>query len=291
MVLLQLVISVCLAAQVLSSPTAHFVLIIGQSNAIGYNNDGPTAEDVSYENILQVSCCSKGSSNNAKCKLITAQDPLHHNCTKEYLNSKNVGFGMTFVRQLRADVPQDDIIVIVPAALGDSGFVDNVWTAYNGTGFVKAQQRFRKGVELVKKDYPEHVVVFDAILWHQGEKDAGEDVSTSRYLKKDLIPMIKAWRDPEVIEQANDHTPFVVGNLLPSWAEDCNNPNRLGVLIALQLLNQYVPFSGVAPSQGLIGDGSEDAVHFTAQSQRILGRRFYQAWKAAKLNNKLSNKN
>jgi len=272
-----------LTAAVLSSaaPTAHVVVIFGQSNSVGFNSDGRTSEDVTFPNILQTSCCNNGQTNNDQCQLILGDDPLHHQCDTGYVNGQTVGFGMSFARALRTIIAQDDIIVLVPAGIGGTGFVDNVWTAYTGTGFQQALKRIQNTFALIAQKYPQHTAALAGYLWHQGEADAG--TSTMDYLSKDIIPMINAWRNTTLIPQTNAQVPFVVGNLVPEWVEDPNQTVRLGVWGAIQSLSQLVPYSATTPSRGLHG-GATDQIHFTAKSHRNFGKRYFISYLAAQLN-------
>lgn len=131
--------------------TAYIFLQAGQSNSEGYNSDGHTSEDVSYPNILQLSCCKNYAAVPIdECLLIIAQDPLHHQCDEWWLTGITIGFGMSFARAFREDIAEDDLIVIVPAGISGTGFFDNTWTAYTGTGFVKAVDKLKKAYSLLE---------------------------------------------------------------------------------------------------------------------------------------------
>ena len=56
--------------------------------------------------------------------------------------------------------------------------------------------------------------------------------------------------------------------------------------LANSLITQYIPYSGFVATGGMKGDwgypdGDGELIHFTAASQRILGRRYFAAYKAA----------
>jgi len=271
---------------IISAAKVYVVPIIGQSNSIGRNNDGHSDEDISYPNILQTSCCVDGQINNNQCQLLVAQDPLHHQCDDTHIKGPSVGFGMSFARELRKTINSDDVIVVVPAGIGGTGFIDNVWTAYTGRGFVQALTRIQNTFKLISQKYPQHDVELAGYLWHQGEADADVNTTVADYLNKDIIPMISAWRNSTLIPQTNSNIPFVVGNLVPEWVEDPNQTKRLGVMTALQVLDQFVPYTMCAPSQGLQG-GVNNQIHFTAESQRLFGKRYFASLKVALLNYKL----
>lgn len=285
---------VILGAAPAISTNARVFLIAGQSNSVGLNSDGFTAEDTSSDRIFQLSCCSNGGTLPVEqCGLIVATDPLHHQCDNTYLGSQTLGFGMSFARELLPNLEADDMIVLVPSGFSGTGFFDNVWTAYTGSGFTSAVAKLKRAFELLTGLNMNPT--FEGILWHQGEHDAGDNgagnvADTNFYLYQDIIPMINAFRDTNLLPFTSTSLPFVCANLLPSWVSDPAHPVRLGVWTAIALLGQEVPYSACAPSQGLLGDPvylsglDGEVIHFTGRAQRILGRRYYAAWLLAKYN-------
>jgi len=140
--------------------------------------------------------------------------------------------------------------------------------------------------------------VFEAILWHQGEEDAGDNpsrysASTSTYLFDDLLPLINRFRNTSYIPSTSSNLPVVVGQLLPEWLFNVSWPSRAaGVGKALTLVNTTYAYTGFADSVDLEGctvpghgSGIDNSViHFTAASQRIFGRRYLAALQLAKIN-------
>jgi len=279
-------IVLALVLAVRAVPKIYVVPIIGQSNSVGSNDEGHTDEDVTFPNILQTSCCNNGESDSNNCQLVQGQDPLHHQCDYDFLNGQSVGFGMSFARELRQTIAPDEVIVLVPAGIGATGFVDDVWTAYTGRGFIQALLKIQSTFKLITQKYPEHEVQLAGYLWHQGETDALVNTTVADYLNQDIIPMIRAWRNSTLIPQTNANVPFVVGNLVPEWVEDPNQTQRLGVMTALQVLDQFVPYTMCAPSQGLLRAVSNQ-IHFSADSQRLFGKRYFASLRVAQLNSKL----
>ena len=111
--------------------------------------------------------------------------------------------------------------------------------------------------------------------------------NTTYYLEHDIGPLIGAFRNESFLNFTYPALPVVVGQMLPSWVDNSTHPVRQGVKVALALLTQYVPFTGFAPSYGLLGDPvyrsglDNEVIHFTARSQRILGRRYLTGLLAA----------
>lgn len=82
-----------LATELSAQRVAHIFLNAGQSNSEGFNSDGHTDEDVAYDNIWQLDCCSNGTTlPYDECRFVIAQDPLHHQCDEGFLNGITVGW-------------------------------------------------------------------------------------------------------------------------------------------------------------------------------------------------------
>lgn len=62
---------------------------------------------------------------------------------------------MSFARAYRADIPEDDVIIIVPGGIGGTGFFDGTWTAYDGSGFKAAVAKITQSYNLVEKNFKE----------------------------------------------------------------------------------------------------------------------------------------
>jgi len=83
--------------------------------------------------------------------------------------------------------------------------------------------------------------------------------------------------------------------MMPAWVANPDHPLRLGVFTAIALVDQLSPYSATVSSFGLVGDpgypagNDHELVHFTAQSQRLLGKRYFAAYSLAKLNAPVAN--
>ena len=273
--------------------TAHVFLLIGQSNAQGVNSDPILPIDDPDPRILQLSCCAADGSGlpPSDCFLNVSSDPLLP-CS----GAHGLSFARPFARALLPALPAADVVVIVPAPIGGTGFGDGTWTAYTGSGFVPAVEKLSRAWQLLHgSDWQGWNVTLDGALWHQGEMDAGDNsrgyvANTSHYLQDGLLPMITALRNTSFLPFSSPSLPFVNGQLLPQWLLNASHPERLGVGEAEALLPQYCAYSGHADSFGLLGDPlyrsgwDNSVIHFTGRSQRILGQRYYTAYKAALVN-------
>ena len=273
-------------------PRIHVFLTAGQSNAEGSNSDPILPEDAPNPRILALSCCNGSASlPPAQCFLNVSMDPL-----QPCIGAHGISFSRPFARSLLPTLPASDLVVIVQTAIGGTGFFDGTWMAYKGSGFMAAVAKLRRAWALLHAPpYERFNVTLDGVLWHQGEDDAGDNfrnysASTDVYLRTDIIPLVEALRNTSFIEFSHATLPFVCGQLLPVWVNNASHPERAGVRDALALLPQYVPYSGHAPSEGLLGDplyrsgASGSVIHFTGRSHRILGRRYYEAYLQALVN-------
>ena len=282
-------------------PTAHVFLIAGQSNSVGYNSDPFTVEDAIEPRILQLSCCTANLTSLPpdRCYLNTSSDPLQPCDT-----GSHVSFARTFAKQLLPTLGSDDVVVLVPTGISGTGFIDGVWPAYTGSGFKPAIAMLRRAWHLLSEGEdgaeaqaspPSYNRSFAGVLWQQGTCDAGDNsfhvaANASFHLHHNLIPLVTALRNYSYLHFTRPTLPFMLSQMLPSWMDNATHPERGGVKQAHAYVTQYVAYSGFADSYGLLGDpvflsGSDhEVVHFTARSQRLLGRRYYAAYQAALVN-------
>jgi hypothetical protein len=273
--------------------TAHVFLLAGQSNAEGSNSDGLLPVDAPTPRILQLSCCAVNGSSlpPSDCFLNISSDPM-----MPCIGAHGLSFARPFARALLPSLPATDVVVIVPAPIGGTGFGDGTWTAYTGWGFVPAVEKLRRAWSLLHgSDWQGWNVTLDGVLWHQGEMDAGDNsrgyvANSSHYLTDGLLPMIAALRNTSYLPFSSPQLPFVNGQMLPQWLFNSSHPERLGVGQAEALLPQHCAYTGHADSFGLLGDPlyrsgwDNSVIHFTASSQRIFGQRYHTAYRAALLN-------
>lgn len=111
------------------------------------------------------------------------------------------------------------------------------------------------------------------ILWHHGESDCECDEDVLAYKDK-FIYMITALRE----ELGSPRLPVIIGELSENISEAWNlsdrpaRLNRIFYEIAKEIKN-----SAIVSSSGLAL--KDDGVHFTAEAQRIFGKRYFEAYK------------
>ena len=275
-------------------PAVHLFLVAGQSNSVGYNTDPFTPEDAIVDRIWQLQICDNNGTTLPPHQsfLNVSSEPLMP------CEGAHVSFARSFARSLLPSLGDDDVVFLVPTGISGTGFFDNVWNAYNGSGFVQAVERLHVTWRRLHEDshWQRYNISWSGVLWHQGEHDAGDNfdgnvANTSYYLDQDITPMVEALRNTSYIHFTSPSLPVVVGQMLPSWLNNVSHSAvRAGVKVALAMVTQYVPYTGFADSYGLLGDPyytsglDNEVIHFTARSQRILGKRYYAAYQAALVN-------
>ena len=237
-----------------NEPTNYIVLIIGQSNThmgIGFDSE----LDKPIETIKQL-----GREGNDNMQIIPAIEPLHHHTARE----NKIGFGLTFSKLLKNHINSNSNIILVPCGFGGTGFKDNRWN--------KGDDLYNDAIKRVKsivKNYPDSKLI--TILWHQGEKDVG-----SLSYKKDL--------DNFIVNLRNDlnafDVPFIIGGMVPFWVDEFKERQQQQEIIS-NTINRH-NFIGYAnpefPFRIEKEDNLYDKIHFDADGQRELGKRYFEEY-------------
>tara|TARA_B110000027_G_scaffold27300_1_gene29847 strand:- start:123 stop:914 length:792 start_codon:yes stop_codon:yes gene_type:complete len=230
------------------------VLIVGQSNThsgIGLNSEIDTAEN----GISQL-----GRFGADDMQIISASEPLQHH-TKD---DNKIGFGLTYAKLLKefSDLPSR--ILIIPCGYGNTGFRDNHWNQgdylYND-----AVTRVRTVIE----NNPESVLT--SILWHQGESDVGS-------------PSYETDLDNFIINIRNDlnatNVPFIVGGMVPFWVDQSiERIQQQQLIMTVVNRHNYIGYANPElPFRIEKQDNFFDVVHYDAEGQRELGKRYFNEY-------------
>jgi len=238
-------------------------LVVGQSNTYwgkGYDS----IKDKEADGIYQLGRLG------SDLKIIDAKEPLHH------FNPKpdRVGFALTFAKLYQAYIQKKNNILIIPCGMDNTGF--------NGEGWHRKDFLYDNAVSRINyvfKKYPNSNL--KAILWHQGEKD----ISYKNY-QQDLDTFIVQIRRD--IIGANKNTPFILGGMVPYWVE--LKPERKQQqniiketthrILATGYVDPYLPQKIQKP------DNNQDTMHYNADGQRELGKRYFEVYKNMVKNSK-----
>lgn len=227
----------------------QIIIVGGQSNAVS------RAPIVPEWQVNSVGIYQLGRFGDTNLTVIPAREPL------AYWDPSGAGYVLTAVSLLRSFENEPSDYLIIPAAMGSSGFVDNMWTAATGPLYVDMVER----TKTVLARYPGSTI--RAVFWHGGESEWIEapDGYNDDYPEQ-MAAMVAQLRADLPMEGV----PFLMGGLVPEWAA-WHEPNPDDVLpqVAEAIGACYVSAEGLVP----LADG----VHFELGSQQTLGRRYFAA--------------
>lgn len=239
-------------------PGQDIILIIGQSNT-HYGTGLSSEMDVTDPGIFQL-----GRHGGNNMKVIAAQEPLEHHTYQE----NRIGFGLTFGKEyLKNYLQPERSVLIIPCGFGGTGFSDNRWN--------KGDDLYNDAINRVNhilKNSPNSRLV--AILWHQGERDI--DTNYQEALDAMILNMRKDIKDANASQ-----VPFILGGMVPYWVDQ--DDERKDVERIIKSTPQRIPFTGFAdPRKPFViskPDNREDEVHYDANGQRELGKRYFNEFK------------
>ena len=193
---------------------------------------------------------------------VAAKTPYHFDKTVAA-----VGPVDEFVRRYLADHPGESIGV-VPCAVGGSPFYS--WDPppkgkRKGVNYAKALERAKVAQANGK---------FIAILWHQGETDAAkakDETGLNESYPKNFARMMSELRR----ELGEGDIPVIAGEIGRWKRPDGDHAARINPGIGR--IPSHLPNFAVVSSEGL---ANQDPHHFDREGQRILGGRYYDAFKS-----------
>jgi hypothetical protein len=250
---------------------SDIVLILGQSNAQGAGVPFDSSIDILTSGINQLAG-SEGPENT----VIPAIESLYH--VGRWVDGTNgrprVGPVMEFARQYFYTQPSNRDVLIVPAALGSTSITGNEsysWDPDNTTAVVNLFHRAVEKTQMALALNPNNRLV--AILWHQGESDAGAKTE-SQYRTK-LLQIIDLLHG-----EFGATVPFLIGGLVPEWVG--TNPLRQAIQNALASIPAQRNYT--AYTAGPSGMNQDELIHYNAVGARNLGLRFFSILDRARAN-------
>jgi hypothetical protein len=262
------------------------ILLIGQSNTVGYGMTFDAVVDVTDSRVRQFA--GSGTYLN---QTIAAVDGLYH---REQMATR-VGFGMTFGRLYAQSCPTNRRVTLIPAAMGGTGmFTSSVtpgtpagytyvaagsWDPTRGAGGIDLLTQAVNSAKAFLALNPKNRIT--AILWLQGESDLIANTQAAYATRLDQL--ITAVRSE--IPGATT-TPFIVGQMMDVFIADPTYPQ--GKINAAHIdTPRRQQFTGFAYSPKAANDATMqngDGIHFSAKAQRIIGASMFNAYQRA-LNN------
>ena len=253
------------------------VLLAGQSNMAGRGYAGPD-DLTAIPNLLMIRPDGKWQpaiepitkdrnfvgTFSASGEKVLGKDPFETVLPEGDQKVCGVGPGRTFGRLLAEAYP-DRVVGLIPCAVGGTsiaawmpGGVDD-WDAnnYPYDFAIKKAREAQKSGRIV------------AVLWHQGENDAGKQ--TENYLEKLRMVVQNFRRDL----QLGSDVPFIAGDMASFY------PEKLSAHIdivddALASLAQEDPSFRLVHTKDLMHRG--DNLHYDTASQHKLGKRYFEAY-------------
>jgi hypothetical protein len=211
------------------------------------------------------------------------------------VNEANVGFSQTFANLLLQTLPAGHGVVLVNTGVGGTGFHDGSWVAPAGPLVVQSVAAMAAMAAALPARLGGNFSL-DALLWHQGEEDAGDNrdafhADYCAYLVDDLSPLVTYLR--AAFPGGSNSTPFVNGGLLPFWV-DAVVGGTGGVPAAIAALNTSRACAATADARvfadfkpdGVTPNGeprarsgvSNDVIHFDATQNVFLGFEYWRAF-------------
>ncbi|RKX36012.1 MAG: sialate O-acetylesterase [Verrucomicrobia bacterium] len=225
----------------------HLFLLAGQSNMAGR---GPLPEGPPPEPDPNITVLTEDMT------WAIARDPLHFDRPPGCA----VGPGLSFARRVREQRP-DWSIGLVPTAMGGSPLEE--WQPGEQL-LVESLRRARHALDSG---------VFEAVLWHQGEKDS-RTMECARTYGDRLAKTIGAFRDGI----GSPDLPFIAGEI-GGFLADCADPGFPCldlVNAAIRELPERVSNTAWVSAEGLTHKG--DLVHLDTPSQIRFGCRYAEAF-------------
>ncbi|MBQ6922029.1 MAG: hypothetical protein IJQ66_02965 [Clostridia bacterium] len=164
-------------------------------------------------------------------------------------------------------------VLIIKTAVGGTGFARHEW----GVGSVLFE-RLNLMVDYGLKLNKENRIV--AFLWHQGEHDAFENADLGAKERYNFYYENFKKQTLAVREKYGKDIPVIAGEFANSWAELPENKSKCdAVERATKDVCRDIGRAAVVESEGLITNdqafGNGDNIHFCAESQYELGKRYY----------------
>ena len=248
------------------------IIQAGQSNSEGYGLGTVEKEYIPTDKVWQLDAPKRVTSLPNGMDIVYLDEPFILKVAEESEgeNGKIGNFGLTFSEEyIKAGMLKEDrAILIIRAGVGGTGFARKEW----GLGSLL----YNKLTELV--DYAlssnegSKVV---ALLWHQGECDSVEKTPPEKFAEELKAQMLDT-------RARYGEMPIIAGDFVNDWksknVELCN-PIVAKIKEVLAELGKagFVETADLPSNDQKTGNG--DDIHFCRQSQHILGRRYFNAFK------------
>ena len=237
-----------------SQNTAYDIIIVwGQSNA-HWGSYIDKNIDFTNGNIYQL-----GRFSLFDHVIIPANEPLQHHTIQDDKN----GFALTFSKIYDENNNKNNPILIILCGYGGTS-VSRDW---HENSFLYRDLINR--TKFILEKFPNSQLKL--MLWHQGEADVGNN--NYDILLDDFIQNIRA-------DLFNENLPFIVGGMVPYWVNQSNDRiTQQNIIKNTPLRVENTAYAD--PEVPFIiekTDNTFDEIHFSAEGQRELGKRYFNAY-------------
>jgi len=243
----------------------HFVVLVGQSNSVGFGPPIPQGTNNPLPNLFTIP--QRGTNIGSQQ---VATDPLTHPYADP--SAGTAGHGWEVARDYALANPGIRV-VILPMAMAGSGFFYSSQANYTwapsrvgeaGMTNLYTEAISRCNAAIAMYAAPKRVAMF---LWHQGEADAVGNTTQSQY-EAELKLLIDGLRTNI---SGGASAPFIIGQL--GW--EFRNVRQPGTWAQIDAAHQAIPAQVLgtafapAPGQGYM---LPDNTHFTGHGQKLLAQ-------------------
>ena len=265
------------------SDELDIIVIAGQSNAEGYGI-GPTVAPYRPSSDILIMRDTDNQGYVVDEKTVTdfaismPRDYLINIAEERCSTSGKIGsFALYFAEKYRSEfLSFGRRVLVIQSAVGATGFAKGHW-GLDGVLY----RRLVEMVTLALGMNPKNRVV--ALLWHQGEHDAvfRPELSDSEREELHLNNLSSLLLD---FRGRFGSLPFIGGGFVEDWAKGFER--SAAIESATKKLALDHPLVGFASSEGLPSNnqtlGNKDAIHFSRDSLRLLGERYFEIYKFIK---------
>lgn len=252
------------------------IVVLGQSNAVG---GGVDTIDTVYLDPANPRIKQFPGSGAYFQKPVTALDGLYH-----LYQATTVGPGMPFAREYLKRLPVNRGVLLVPAAQGSTGFTPAANITWDPADVTTPTNLYRNALAQIDAALTASGVGarLGAVIWVQGENDAGSMTQTQYATKLDLlITSLRTYYNAPSL-------PFIIGQMVPSYISA--NSASYGPINAAHIdtprRQPSTAFCYGASGAGMVNSGGPaQLVHYSAAANRINGASMYDVYSRFALSN------
>ena len=195
----------------------------------------------------------------------TITEAREHKWGDERIGNFSLSFGTEYIA--KGKLQDGRKLLVLRTAVGGTGFCDKRWGLKDDL-FTRMMEMAKTALAL----NPKNKLV--ALLWHQGETDAG-GLKDTHY--KNLTALVNTVRDTFNCESL----PFVAGDFVSEWKTE-NAAACEPIIAAIKNVcadigcAKFVETSELLSNNQQIGNG--DTIHFSKEALDILGRKYFKAF-------------